>query len=83
MNFIGRLLYLIDCMLTGLATGTFGMSLSALCGALRKRGINPWWVRGISGFCNLFQADHCEKARLADIANSQHTVLVLQCEANP
>jgi hypothetical protein len=83
MNFIGRFLYLIDCLLTGLATGTFGMSLSALCGSLLKRGIAPWWVRAISWACNLVQPNHCELARLADIANNQHTVLVLECEANP
>jgi hypothetical protein len=78
MTLVGKILYMIDVFFCGLIFWrTTDMSISGRCGAALRHSNAPWWARGVSAVCNVFQSNHCEIARLADLDRAQRAISIL------
>jgi hypothetical protein len=47
------------------------VTISSKAGLAMRTRSPPLWARFVSEFCNIFEADHCEKAIKADLLRAQ------------
>ena len=58
------------------------ITISSKCGLALRSAHPPWWAKAVSWFCNLFEANHCEKAINADISRCRSAISVLDAIPN-
>ena len=69
-----KVLFFLDLFICGLIWRMPDITISSMCGLELRRPNPAWWAKAISDFCDVFEADHCEKAIAAD-AERAHSAL--------
>lgn len=73
----------IDLLFAGWIWRDYGITISSFTRLEMRKVSAKRWARVLNGFLNLFEKEHCEKARLADIERAETAIKILKGEQAP